>query len=704
LELSVFNAIGRAVVRRRKSTLIIFLLVVIAAGGIGSLAFSKLDSGGYSDPKSESAQAAKYLTEHFHVIDPGIVLVVDSGSRKVSDPVAAASAARLETQVAAVPGVARTLSYWSTGEVASLASRDGKAAYIFVYTKSSGFGSTSNIGSVIQSKFDGKFESLHVYATGAGVIAHAVNSKISKDLALAEMISIPLTFVLLAFVFGALVASAMPLVVGVSAILGAFFLIYLFTLFTTVSIFALNLITGLGLGLGIDYALLIVNRFREELHSGKNVEDAVFTTVTTAGKTVFYSGLSVFVTISSMMFFPLSFLRSFGYAGISVVALAVAGALIPLPAILAILGHRVDKGVVRKSAIVPKGEGRWAATARFVMRRPVPVVLVSLIILGIFAAPIKNVTFGQVDSRVLPKSDKAAIASQLIVDRFPGQEGSPIEIIIPGGTEKTSEVIAYSAAIAATPGIVHMNPQQTQGNDLRLSAVQSMPSRSTQAEVLIHALRAIPHPSGTLIGGAAADFTDTQDGIAHTLPWALAWIALSVLILIFVFTGSIILPIKAVLLNVLSLVATIGVLTWIFIDGHMKWLLGDFTTTGSLDTGITILVAVVVFGLSMDYEIFLLSRIREEHVAGKSNMESVATGLQRSARIITAAAMLLAVVFAAFVTSGISSIKAMGVGVAFAVIVDATLIRAFLVPALMRLFGEKNWWAPKSLKRFTLTH
>ncbi len=700
----MFNAIAHAVISRRKSTLIIFLLVVFAAGGIGSLAFSKLDSGGYSDPKSESARAAKYLTTHFHVKDPGIVLVVDSGARKVSDPIVAASVARLEAQVGAVPGVAQTLSYWSTGGLPSLASRDGKAAYLFVYTKNTEFGSTSDIGKVIQSKFDGKFESLHVYATGAGVIAHAINTKISKDLALAETISIPLTFVLLAFVFGALVASAMPLVVGVSAILGAFFLIYLFTLFTNVSIFALNLITGLGLGLGIDYALLIVNRFREELHSGKDVEEAVFTTVTTAGKTVFYSGLSVFVTISAMMFFPLSFLKSFGYAGVSVVALAVAGALIPLPAILAILGHRVDKGVVRKSAIVPKGEGRWAATARFVMRRPVPVVLVSLIILGIFAAPIANVAFGQVDSRVLPKSDKAAIASQLIVDRFPGQEGSPIEIIIPGGVSKVAEVTAYAKKIAVVPGIVHMNPPQTQGNDLRLSAVQSMPSRSTQAEVLIHALRAIPSPSGTLIGGAAADFTDTQDGIAHTLPWALAWIALSVLILIFIFTGSIILPIKAVLLNVLSLVATIGVLTWIFIDGHMKWLVGDFTTTGSLDTGITILVAVVVFGLSMDYEIFLLSRIREEHVAGKSNMESVATGLQRSARIITAAALLLAVVFAAFVTSGISSIKAMGVGVAFAVIVDATLIRAFLVPALMRLFGERNWWAPKSLKRFTLTH
>ncbi len=700
----MFNALARAVIHRRKSTLIIFLLVVFAAGGIGSLAFSKLDSGGYSDPKSESARAANFLTTHFHVKDPGVVLIVDAGASNVSDPVVAASAGRLETQIRAVSGVAQTISYWSAGGMPTLKSSDNKAAFIFVYTTNTNFGSISDVGKVIQSKFDGKFESLHVYASGAGVIAHAINSKISKDLALAETISIPLTFILLAFVFGALIASAMPLVVGVSAILGSFFLIYLFTLFTSVSIFALNLITGLGLGLGIDYALLIVNRFREELHAGKSVEDAVFTTVTTAGKTVFYSGLSVFVTISSMMMFPLSFLKSFGYAGVSVVALAVAGALIPLPAILAMLGHRVDKGVVRKSAIVPKSDGRWAATARFVMRRPVPVVLVSLIILGIFAAPIANVAFGQVDARALPKSDRAAMASQVIADRFPGQEGSPIEILIPGGVGKTSEVSKYSAEISATPGIVHMNPPQTQGNDLRLSAVQSMPSRSSQAQALIHTLRAIPSPTGTLIGGAAADYTDTQDGISHTLPWALGWIGISVLILIFIFTGSIILPIKAVLLNVLSLVATIGVLTWIFIDGHMKWLVGDFTTTGTIDTGITILVAVVVFGLSMDYEIFLLSRIREEHYQGKSNIDAVATGLQRSARIITAAALLLAVVFAAFVTSGITTIKAMGVGVAFAVLVDATLIRAFLVPALMRLFGERNWWAPKALKRFTLTH
>jgi RND superfamily putative drug exporter len=249
-----------------------------------------------------------------------------------------------------------------------------------------------------------------------------------------------------------------------------------------------------------------------------------------------------------------------------------------------------------------------------------------------------------------------------------------------------------------------VTPPKTYGKDVRVVAYESMLPRTPEAQKMIQDLRDIKAPAGTLIGGVAADYTDSQDGIAHTLPWALGWIALSVLVLIFIFTGSIILPIKAVLLNVLSLGATMGALTWVFIDGHMRWLIGDFTLTGTLDTSIVILIAVVVFGLSMDYELFLLSRIREEHMAGKSNVEAVATGLQRSARIITAAALLLAVVFAAFITSGVTSIKSMGFGVALAVLLDASIVRGLLVPALMRLFGERNWWAPKSMQKFTITH
>ena len=702
----MFERLGHLLVRRSKVVLIVFTITILAAGGIGSLAFGKLDSGGYSDLSSESSQAATYLTDKFGVVEPVAVLVVDTGDKAVDDPEISQAAIALEKKLSQVPGVSKTLSFWSTGGAQSMKASDGKAAFLFAYAdlKGTDFDQLGKIGAQIQEEFDGANGALTIYASGSGVIGHAINHKIEKDLLLAESIAIPLTFLLLAFVFGALVASAMPLVVGVSAILGAFLIIYIFTLFTNVSIFALNLITGLGLGLGIDYALLMVNRFREELHAGKSVEDSVVATVNSAGKTVFYSGLTVLVTLSALIFFPLDFLKSFGYAGVSVVSLAVIGALIPLPAIMALLGHKIDKGVVRKSGITPKEDGRWAHTARNVMRRPIPVVIGSLLVLGIFAAPITNIAFAQVDSRVLPKSDPAAIGAAKILERFNGFEGSPIEVVIPNGVGREAEVSAYLAEVQKVDGIARIAPIETYGSDLRIQAIPSMASRTLAAEKIIHDIRDIPRPTGTLIGGAAADFTDSQDGIAKTLPWALGWIAFWVMILIFIFTGSIILPIKAVLLNGLSLVATLGVITWVFIDGHLKWLLGDFTVTGALDTGTVILVAVVVFGLSMDYELFLLSRIREEHMAGKSNIESVAVGLQRSARIITAAALLLAVVFAAFMISGVTSIKMMGFGVSFAVLLDATLIRALLVPALMRLFGESNWWAPKPMRRFTITH
>ena len=700
----MFEKLGHLVVRRRKSMLAFFIIGILTAGTVGSLVFSRLDSGGYSDPNSDSYQVYNYLHNTLKIADPNVVVVVDSGDLPINDPTIAAKARALEVQMAKVSGVTKTLSYWSTGGEKTLAAKDGKAAYILVYSKAEAFTPESQeMGDYFQKNFDGKRDGLTIYSGGVGVVGNAINHKISKDLALAEAISIPLTFILLVLVFGAMVASAMPLIVGVSAILGAFFILYLISLLTSVSIYALNLTTGMGLGLGIDYALLMVNRFREELHRGKSVEDSIVSTMASAGKTVFYSGLTVLVTLLSLTFFPLPFLKSFGYAGVSVVAIAVAGALFGLPPILALLGNKVDKGVVRKSAITHKDDGRWAQTARFVMKRPVAVVLLSLIILGVLAAPIKNIAFSQGDARILPASNPAAVATALQESRF-AINIATVDLVIVNGVGKENEITGYIAEIKKVPGIVSVMSPQVIGNDIRVVAYESMLPRSPEAQKLIHELRKIQAPQGTLIGGAAADYTDSQDAISKTLPWALGWIAISVLILLFVFTGSIILPIKAVLLNVMSLTATLGVLTWVFVDGNLQWLVGSFTVTGSLDTSIGILIAVVVFGLSMDYELFLLSRIREEHLLGKSNVESVATGLQRSARIITAAAVLLAVVFAAFITSGVTSIKTMGFGVAFAVLLDATLIRALLVPALMRLLGERNWWAPKAMQRFTLKH
>jgi RND superfamily putative drug exporter len=699
----MFEKLGSLIVKRKRLIFSLFLVAIFSAGAIGTSVFGKLDSGGYNDPKSDSAKAFEYLTDVFKVKDPAVVLVVET-TNGVNDPAVVASAAKLETSIKGEAGVGSTLSYWSAGGAPTLKSSDENSAFLFIYSEDVEWDNVQSLGKRIQEKYDGKFENLTVYASGTGVFAHAINTKIANDLKLSEAISIPLTFILLVFVFGGLVASAMPLLVGVSAILGSLLVIYLLTLFTGVSVFALNLITGLGLGLGIDYSLLVVNRFREELHSGKSVDEAIKKTVATAGKTVFYSGLTVVITLAALMLFPLMFLKSFGYAGVTVVIMAVLGALVALPALLAILGKRIDKAVVRKGALKPKEDGRWAQTARFVMRKPVSVVVLSLVILTVLAAPIKNIVFSQVDSRVLPASNPAAYAAHLITERFPGQEGNPIEVIIPGGANKIEQINNYTKEIAKVSGVVRVGEPQILGNDVRVIAIHDMGPRTPDAEALIKQIRLISSPDQTLIGGVAADYADTQIGIAKTMPWALTWIAIGVLLLLFVFTGSIILPIKAVILNILSLAATLGVITWIFVDGNLKWLVGDFTTTGSVDTGSIILVAVVAFGLSMDYELFLLSRIKEEHDAGRSNIESVATGLQRSARIITAAAGLLAIVFASFVLSGVTSIKMLGFGVAFAIILDATLVRALLVPALMRLFGERNWWAPKQLKRFTIDH
>jgi RND superfamily putative drug exporter len=700
----MFERLGHFAVRRQKIAVIGFVFSILISGILGTQIFSRLDTGGYSIASSDSYKVYEYITNTLKESEPAVVIMVDAGE-SIDQPGIRDRALLLEKKMAGEAGVSKTLSYWSSGGAPALKSSDGNAAYILVYSEGEVFSPKSQeLGKVFSKEYSGKVDGFELYASGFGVIGNAITEKISKDLKLSESISIPLTFLLLVIVFGALAASTMPLIVGVFAILGAFFALYLLTFITDVSVYALNLTTGMGLGLGIDYALLMVNRFREELSKGKSVEESVVTMMATAGKTVFYSGLTVLVTLMSLIFFPLPFLKSFGYAGVTVVSLAVVGALCGLPPILAMIGKKIDKGTVRKSAITPKEDGRWASTARYVMRKPVSVTVLSLIVLGILASPITGVKFSQTDSRTLPADNPAATATAVQAERFPGQTSNPIEIIILGGAEKSSDIAQYTAKLAAIPGIVLVNPALTFGEDVKIAAIHSMLPRTPEAQELIHQVREINAPEGTLVGGVAADYTDSQDGIAATLPLALGWIVISVMILLFLFTGSVILPIKAIILNVLSLAATMGVLTWVFIDGNLQWLVGSFTVTGTLDTSIVILIAVVVFGLSMDYEVFLLSRIREEHDAGKSNEDAVAIGLQRSARIITAAAMILAFVFAAFILSGVTSIKSMGFGVALAVILDATIVRGLLVPALMRLFGERNWWAPESLKRFTIKH
>ena len=700
----MFQRLGTLIARRSKAVLLLSIIGTIFAGTIGTQVFSRFDTGGYSDPNSDSAKVWEYLEDNFGVTDPFVVMTITTPTGSVDDAEVEAKAQALESQVRAEPSADRVLSYWSALKPPSMRSTDGKSAFLFVYLKSSDFTEIDKNGGYYQDRYEGEFQGLTVRTAGDAIFANAINGRIQDDLKLAEAISIPLVFILLVIIFGALVASAMPLVIGVTAILGTFFGLYLLTLFTDVSIFALNLTTGLGLGLGIDYALLMVNRFREELQRGADRDTAIINTMKTAGRTVFFSGLVVMLTLISLIFFPLNFLKSMGYAGTIVVALAVIGAIFPLPALLHIIGTKVNKGLVRKRAIRQSDEGRWSAIARFVMKRPVPVVILSGLILSLFIAPIRGIEFSQVDSRVLPKSDPAYQASKFITDNFPGQESNPLEVIFPDGGNDPASVEEFSKQLAGVEGILRVSPPQVSGELVRVTAIHSMPPRSPEGQALITQIREIPTGLEHLVGGVAADYTDSQNGISRTLGWVLLWVTIAVLVMLFGFTGSLLLPIKAVLLNFISLAATMGILTWIFVDGNLGFLVGDFINTGTLDTSSMVLIAIVAFGLSMDYEVFLLSRIKEEHDAGHSNIESVAFGLQKSARIITAAAFILAIVFAAFVTSGVTSIKMLGFGVAFAILLDATLVRAFLVPALMRLFGEWNWWAPKSLRRFKIEH
>lgn len=700
----MFEKLGHSIARRSKAIFLLSVALVLLFGTIGTQVFSRFDSGGYSDPSSDSAKVFDYLEETFGVKDPAVVMTLESKSGSVDDETTVAAATALENQIRSEVSAESVLSYWSAGSNPAFKSTDGTAGYIFVYLKSDDFTEIDSLGGYYQDKYEGVFQNQRIRVAGGAIFANSINSRIQDDLKISEAISIPLTFIMLVLVFGALVASAMPLVIGVTAILGTFFGLYLLTLITDVSVFALNLTTGLGLGLGIDYALLIVNRFREELGRGVGREDAIVDTMKSAGKTVFYSGLTVVLTLISLAFFPMNFLKSMGYAGAIVVALAVVGALLPLPALLMLLGEKVNKGVVRKSGLAPKEDGGWARLSRFVMRRPIPVVAFSLLVLGLMIAPVSNVKFSQVDSRVLPASDPAYQASAFIQEKFPGQEGNPIEIIFPNGGNQLEAVNTYAAKLSRVENIVRVGTPEIKSEAVRLVAIHSMAPRTPEAQDLINRIRDIDSPIQVLVGGIAADYADTQDGIAETLPWVFLWIAITVLVLLFLFTGSVLLPIKAIILNFASLAATIGVLTLIFIEGYFTFLVGDFIPTGALDTSTLVLIAVVAFGLSMDYEVFLLSRIKEEHDAGKSNVDSVALGLQKSARIITAAAFILAIVFAAFIISGVTSIKSMGFGIAFAILLDATLIRALLVPALMRLFGDWNWWAPKSLRRFQINH
>ncbi len=693
--------LGQFITNHSKVVLFGFVGLIIASTFWGFQVFGNLKGGGYDNPNSDSALVQEILESDFGVDPAELIVLVDlpgqADSMTASGPEFFPLVQDLTDEIAEIEGVESAVNYYMLGSPPQLKSEDGKLIYLLVDLDNSA--NQAPIVKQIVDDYTGDYRGAEVHVSGFGAVTKAINEQIESDIIRAEIVAVPIVIILLLFVFGSLVAAGLPLFVGGLAIVGSFFVIWVASQFTDVSIFSLNLITGLGLGLGIDYSLLVVNRFREERAAGNDVQTAVINTVASAGKTVVFSGLTVALVLVSMAFFPQYFLQSFALAGVSVVTLAVIGAAIAVPAQLNLLGDRVNKLRVIKRDLTPKDTGTWEKIARFTMRRPLPILFVTIIALASLFSLSSQVVFGQVDDRVLPKDNPAHVASDLLRERFEGRESSPIEILVQGSD---SEIQQYINDVKEQENIVRVAIVPTEENTdwVRINAIADIETRSPEGLDLIVSLRSIETElDEVLIGGNAAFYTDSQQGIEGALPIAAIWVFITTFIILFLFTGSVLIPLKAIVLNVLSLGATLGLVSWIFQNGELQWLLGEYSVTGTIDTSSVVMIALVAFGLSMDYELFLLSRIKEQHDAGYNTVNSVALGLQRSGRIITAAALILAVTFGAFASSGVSIMKMLGLGIAFAILLDATVVRGLLVPAIMRLMGSANWWAPKWMKR-----
>jgi RND superfamily putative drug exporter len=698
----MFTRIGRFTVRRRRLVLALTILFVLAAGAAGAGTFGALEDEGFDDPGSESARASRFLQEEIGTDDPEMVLLVKAdgaAGADVDDPAVAAAGTELTEALAGEAGVASAVSYWSLGGAPELRSTDGSSALVVVDVD----GDDDAVGD-LGDLYAGTRGPITVGVGGEDAIDAAIEEQLGSDLARAESLAIPATLVLLVLVFGGVVAASLPLAMALVSVTGTLLALFAVAQVTDVSIYSINLTTALGLGLAIDYSLFIVSRFREELAAGRSSDDAVVRTVETAGRTVAFSALIVAASLSALLVFPLYFLRSFAYAGTAVVLSAAAGALLTLPALLAVLGPRVNAWSLRRRAAARVGSGAdggfWPRLAGAVMRRPVPVATGVIVLLLILGSPFLRVNPGLPSYESLPESNEARQVAEALATDFDGNQSEQFAVVMPRTNANgagAEAVAAFADRVRAVDGVAEVTVESADAGSW-LTVVPSVALVSPDGEDLVDDIRAIDAPFPFGVEGDAADLVDTKAAIYDRLPLALAIIGVTTFVLLFAVFGSLLVPLKAIVVNLLSLTATFGALVWIFQEGHLSGVL-DFTATGQLDVAMPILMFCIAFGLSMDYEVFLLSRIKEEHDRTGDNTQAVAAGLARTGRLITAAALVLAITFAAFLTSGMSFMKLMGLGLALAIIVDATIVRGLLVPAVMRLAGEANWWAPAPLRR-----
>lgn len=719
----MFTTLGHLIVRRRRAVLVVTFAGLVVAIVLGSGVFAGLTNGGFNDPASESTLAISALEDEFDTGSADLVAIVTADSGDVDDPAVVAAGTALTEEFAAIDGVADVSSYWSLGSPPPLRSAEGDRALILM--RFPGAEEDPERVEAIQSVLD-EYGGLERDGVTVGLAAFeavfaAVGETIKGDLVRAELIAVPLTLLLLLVVFGGVVAAGLPVMVGAVSVFGAFMVLWTVTQFTNVSIFSINLVTALGLGLAIDYSLFIVSRFREERAAGRSVDEAVVRTVETAGRTVAFSAVTVAISLSALLIFPLYFLRSFAYGGIGVLIVAMVISVVSLPALLAVLGPRVDSLRLFRRREVVVGEGIWHRIATTVMRRPVGIAVAGVVFLLALGVPFLGVEWGVPDDRVLPESTEVRVQSDILRDDFDSSEADAFAIVATGGADPTS-IESYAAEVSTIPGVERVDsavgrfidgvvvlddPSLAQfdpaasasGDATWFNVVPSLEPVSPEAEAMVADIRALDSPFGeTLVGGASAELVDSKSAIFGLVPYAAAIIIVATFLLLFLMFGSLLVPLKAIVLNALSLTATFGLMVWVFQEGNGADLLG-FTATGLTDISMPILMFCVAFGLSMDYEVFLLSRIKEEYDRSGDNDLAVVVGLEKTGRLVTAAALLLSITFFAFATSGVTFIKLFGLGLAVAVLVDAFIVRSMLVPSLMTLAGERNWWAPAPLRR-----
>ncbi|WP_406273548.1 MMPL family transporter [Streptomyces sp. NBC_00191] len=730
--------IGRAVTARPKTFLLAIIGFVVLSGALGAGVVSKLAAGGFEDPAAQSSLAREALAEDFGVRSPNLVLLVKTEG-SVDEAAAGREGAELARRLGREPGIEQVTSYWTSGKQPSLRDEQGNTALVLAHIGGDETAAAKRIDG-LRKEFSGSQGVLEVELGGSVAAAQDTEKAAQEDLMAMERIAFPVLFLVLMLVFGSLVAALLPILMTIPVVLGVLLLLRIMAEFMDVSVVALNATTIIGLGLAIDYSLFVVSRYREELQRhGGDVTDrdvrsaAIVASVRTAGRTVLFSALTVMLSLAALAVFPLYFLRSIAVAGIGVSLFAALAAVVVVPTLLALFGSKINSLDVRKpfrrraaraaaNGTPPRERrGFWHRTATLVMRFPLPIAAVGVIVLLALGSPFTGVRFSLPDDRQLPKSSESRQVGEALRTDFDSREADAVTVVAVGIGDvraKSQEIGGYAQRLSQVDGVASVTSfagvftdgarvagpgpataptASAAGTYLRV--VPAVETYSDSGERLVDDLRAVQAPWPVKMTGAGPALADTKETLGDHLPLVLGFIAVAMFVLLFLFSGSVVLPLKALVLNVLSLSATFGAMVWIFQDGHLSgWL--DFTATGALTAVAPILMFCLLFGLSMDYEVFMLSRIKEAHDAGADDIEAVAGGLQRTGGLVTSAAALMGVVtIAGLFTSTIAFQKMFALGLTLALFIDALVVRGLLLPAFMRLMGPVNWWAPAPLRR-----